>query len=988
MGDPVDEAWVHSATWLTPELLAAVTDGAPRTIAWSDGDLPAAARVMPLGGARCLVTIAVPTGAAPAARGLVSTNGTDRQVLRSAGLARLTRTASQFAREALAELDADVRVRALEFLTSAPAAHRVEARSPDLTAIQDALLDSKSGMPVVRLETVLSIDDTAFWLSGWIHDAAPEEADLLFVTPDGVHVQVEPGALSFYPRPDVDDMFDAGPSRGFHAYVELSRPSAATDGWVVRARSAQDRARAPVRRDHASAHGRALHVMRQDSVTDDVVEGQVLPALARIRAATAGRIDAVTEFGTPPERPEFSLVIPLRKMDRVEHQLVQFARDPDFARVELTFVIAPGLVPAFRWRAHDWSDLFRLGFRAAELSADVSRPRAFNLGAAIARAETLVLMQGDVFPAAPGWLGPLGECLHSHREVGAVAPRLLFSDGSVAHAETLYEPAGDGAGWECVLPWRGLSDSLAAAGGARPVQSLSDAFIMLRAEDHRRVGGFSDDYLGGSHEAADLCLRLAAEGLDSWLADVAMYWLERADSWPSAEGPGISRLNAWLFAYRWTERLRAPDTGAAQQADPPVEILDVCCDPDAAIVLPRSRAEVECYAGTYAFPVEGWAPGRNGGPVRIEVRDGSRTLRETTAHVQRHEAGTDGAGFQTAVGTLGLPREFEVEVAAVADGGIRTLLGVVRGRRRSLPPAFAPSIQPLLVTTLGRSGSSWLALLLSEHPEITAYRPFQYEARVATYWTSVLAALADPASYIQALRPEYYAGHWWLGDRRSEPLPFQLAEPHMPAWMGSVGVNALAGFCQSRIEAFYVELTRLQGCPTPRYFAEKSYPDAALGLVAELYPDSREIVLVRDFRDMVCSIIAFNARRGFPSFGRELTDSDEAMIHLLREHALALVTGLRRRRDRALLVRYEDLVVALEPTLAGVFAYLGVDARPRTTQRVIANASAVLPDVQRAHRTSDTVAASVGRWRDELSPASKAACDEAFGDLLPVFGYE
>ena len=44
-----------------------------------------------------------------------------------------------------------------------------------------------------------------------------------------------------------------------------------------------------------------------------------------------------------------------------------------------------------------------------------------------------------------------------------------------------------------------------------------------------------------------------------------------------------------------------------------------------------------------------------------------------------------------------------------------------------------------------------------------------------------------------------------------------------------------------------------------------AYSSAAL--TAELYPDAREVFLVRDFRDMVASIFAFNRKRGVRGFG-------------------------------------------------------------------------------------------------------------------------
>ena len=48
--------------------------------------------------------------------------------------------------------------------------------------------------------------------------------------------------------------------------------------------------------------------------------------------------------------------------------------------------------------------------------------------------------------------------------------------------------------------------------------------------------------------------------------------------------------------------------------------------------------------------------------------------------------------------------------------------------------------------------------------------------------------------------------------------------------------------------------------------------------LAELYPDSREVFLVRDFRDMVSSILAFNAKRGARGFGRAAAETDAGYV--------------------------------------------------------------------------------------------------------------
>ncbi len=81
--------------------------------------------------------------------------------------------------------------------------------------------------------------------------------------------------------------------------------------------------------------------------------------------------------------------------------------------------------------------------------------------------------------------------------------------------------------------------------------------------------------------------------------------------------------------------------------------------------------------------------------------------------------------------------------------------------------------------------------------------------------------------------------------------------------------------CQDSIEDWYTTLARNQSQDAPVYFAEKHmWPNFLPVLTWELYPQAKEIFLVRDFRDMVCSILAFDRKRGYPGFGRPEGKSD------------------------------------------------------------------------------------------------------------------
>ena len=154
----------------------------------------------------------------------------------------------------------------------------------------------------------------------------------------------------------------------------------------------------------------------------------------------------------------------------------------------------------------------------------------------------------------------------------------------------------------------------------------------------------------------------------------------------------------------------------------------------------------------------------------------------------------------------------------------------------------------------------------------------------------------------------------------------------------------------------------------------------------ELYPAARELFLVRDFRDMIASMRAYNARKGFGDFGRETAQSDATWLAELRRGVIALRDAWRERGDPSSLVRYEDLVRDPDATLPPLLASLGLDTAPETVSRLIAAAAPDAPEL-RGHGTAGSPDASIGRWRHDLPPELLAAVEETFGDLLQEFGY-
>jgi hypothetical protein len=388
--------------------------------------------------------------------------------------------------------------------------------------------------------------------------------------------------------------------------------------------------------------------------------------------------------------------------------------------------------------------------------------------------------------------------------------------------------------------------------------------------------------------------------------------------------------------------------------------------------------------------LEGWMLGRTGRAEAVEVlHDGQSVLRlpvveerPDIAAAFPDVAGAGRSGFSGSLGGLRLRAEFELLVRAVLDNGVKVPVGTLRGRRAPLQSKGSPTPRPLIVTTLGRTGSTWCVWLLQSHPAIVAHRPFQNDARVGSYWMSVLQTLSDPSSYMRQL----YAGdanerEWWIG--QDTMATSAIGDPALAEWLATGRIDELAAMCRDRIATFYNHVAAEEG-KLASFFVEKHLPrQLSTDLLREVYPDAVEVVLVRDLRDVFCSILAFNRKRGYTAFGRDSVESDEQYVEKMRRSGQSLLNHVRDGRD-AYLLRYEDLVLRPEETLERLLDRIGLDGS--VAAEVVERASSPVAGMEQ-HMTAPSATASIGRWRRDLEPALVERCDELLAPLVAEFGY-
>jgi hypothetical protein len=414
------------------------------------------------------------------------------------------------------------------------------------------------------------------------------------------------------------------------------------------------------------------------------------------------------------------------------------------------------------------------------------------------------------------------------------------------------------------------------------------------------------------------------------------------------------------------------------------------------------------------FTLAGWAIGTSAPVLSVELVCNGHPFKLVQLQVERpdvlesleageHQQAPDHAqgtrcGFWGEVGSLGLPPRFELQVNAVllgerVDERIRVPVAHLRGERTTWRPHVVAHRQPLMLTSLGRSGSTWLMRLLAEHPEIATTRQHPYEVRPAVYWMHAMKVLSDPGDHNLSTGPDAFEDvNTSIGPSPYDHPDFVArgeAPVGLAASFGAANLRDLDALCKRRIEGTYAAVEAAEGRGPSRYFVEKMQPTHVQNIFWEIYQQPREIFLVRDLRDVICSGMSFDAKRDTQAFSPSDRSSDEAWLHRMVERGIVrrIVDAFRARSDRALLLRYEDLILEPEATLCAVFAHVGVDAADATVADVLARAS-VDTDEARAHRTSSDPRSSVGRWRRDLDGGLQTLAAEILGESLEALGYE
>jgi GT2 family glycosyltransferase len=489
-------------------------------------------------------------------------------------------------REHLAGLDAGTRARIIKFLLADARGHDStidpNRLSESLSLLRDALRDPHPRVGLrseeprsLRIEDLVRIDERSFFVHGWVRDEQAPIVRLTAVSPEGARIEMLE-RMARVRRPDLDELFlpsNGSGNLGFVCSLALDAPSRLSQGWILELENAaglvvEVEAPKPIEDPVAARDAIVSTLERERSPTGPAAE-HVLPAVARLQEHLASmvEIEHVERFGEAPRSPRFSIVVPLyKRVDLLQHQLAQFASDPELSEVDLIYVLdSPEMAETTLAEAARLFELYRVPFRIATLLRNGGFAVANNRGASLADGRLLLLLNSDVLPATLGWLGRLASFHDATPRIGALGPKLLFEDDSLQHAGLYFRRSAAWAAWENAHYFKGLHRDLPAANVARPVPAVTAACLMIERSLYEEVGGMRSIYIQGDYEDSDLCLRLGEAGYQNWYRpEVALYHLE-GRSYATAARQANARYNTWLHTSLWGQRIER----LMSEQDPP-----------------------------------------------------------------------------------------------------------------------------------------------------------------------------------------------------------------------------------------------------------------------------------------------------------------------------------------------------------------------------------------------------------------------------------
>ena len=465
-------------------------------------------------------------------------------------------------------------------------------RDPSNTVVKTLAVKPAASAEASRLacsvDVVLVSKSGGVVIAGWIDDTLRPLATITIIA-TGWRLTLDANTLARRRRPDVEQALGRSDpfAFGFMGFVFAGHELWASGGCEVELR---------LRDGGAQVLEKPLRVVDDSDIRTVVLSHLVeagqygSPAIQSIASLDRGLGDEIRQlnrhitakiiaapyverFGSTPARCAGSIVVCL--YGREEYLFLQnalFSGKPGIDRYEFIYVLnSPELAEAALDAARSGHQIYGINQTVVVLPGNAGFGAANNVAAHSARSDRLLFVNPDIFPKDRDWAQKHTDIIASRPPVETTlfgAP-LYYDDGSLMHGGMFFEAdsgvtfdGGRTSRWQLLRVehyGKGASPQIADFVRPRPVPAVTGAFISADRAWFEKLGGFSDEYVFGHYEDADLCLKSIEAGIVPWLHDLRLWHLEGKGSTRLPVHDGGSLVNRWYFSSRWgglvTERL-------------------------------------------------------------------------------------------------------------------------------------------------------------------------------------------------------------------------------------------------------------------------------------------------------------------------------------------------------------------------------------------------------------------------------------------------
>jgi hypothetical protein len=258
---------------------------------------------------------------------------------------------------------------------------------------------------------------------------------------------------------------------------------------------------------------------------------------------------------------------------------------------------------------------------------------------------------------------------------------------------------------------------------------------------------------------------------------------------------------------------------------------------------------------------------------------------------------------------------------------------------------------PIFVGGAGRSGTTLLRVMLDAHPRICCGPELKVLPSVAEWYQNLTRNFA----------------------------------PVLESY--SIAPADLRGRFRDFIEGLVANFRAASG--KPRWAEKTPHNILFTQPLGEIFPDARFLHVLRDGRDVACSLVTMNWVNPLTGRKWDYVRSIAGAARYWRE----VITEARRQAElpdlagRVLEVRYEALVAEPERTLREVFAFLGEPWDDAVLSFHARDRGREPQEAGTAQASRPLTSRPVGRWKAEMTRLDRAAFKAEAGPLLKALGY-